>query len=61
MKYQTKAEALQHLSKNPLAAKKQTAMIDYVYDECGSMVSQINLDGIEIDCHQSKMSRVMSY
>ena len=60
MKYPTKAEAMQHLSKNPIAAKKQTEMIDCMYG-IDEPVSQSELDGIELDCHQAAMKKAMSY
>jgi hypothetical protein len=60
MKYQTKSEAMQHLSNKPIVAKKQIEMIDCMY-EIGEMVSQNDLDGIDMDCHQVEMKKAMSY
>ena len=60
MKYQTKTEAMQHLSNEPDVAKKQTEMIDCMYG-IGETVSQNDLDGIDMDCHQAAMKKAMSY
>lgn len=60
MKYETKAEAMKHLSQNPAAAKKQTKMINLVYG-IDMQVSQNDLDGIEMDFHQNAMKKTMSY
>jgi hypothetical protein len=60
MKYQTKDEAMQHLSAKPAVAKKQADMIDCMYG-IGEQVSQNDLDGIDMDCHQAAMKKAMSY
>jgi hypothetical protein len=60
MKYSTKSEAEQHLSSNPIVAKKQQKMIDCMYG-IGVKVSQNDLDGIDLDCHQAAMKKAMSY
>lgn len=60
IKYQTKAEAMQHLSERPYVAKKQTEMIDCMYG-IGNQVSQMDLDGIEMDFNRKIMKKAMSY
>jgi hypothetical protein len=60
MKYSTKIEAMEHVSKNPIVASKQIDMIECMYG-IGEQVSQNELDGIDLDCHQAAMKKAMSY
>jgi hypothetical protein len=60
MKYQTKNEAMQHLSDRPMVAAKQTKMINSMYS-VDMLVSQDDIDGIALDCHQDAMAEAMSY
>jgi len=59
-KYETKEEALQHLSAKQTVAAKQKKMIEAYYG-VGLKMSQNDLDNIELDCHQDNMRKAMSY
>lgn len=60
VKYETREEALQHISTNPMTAAKQRKMVESMY-EFGMKVSQNDLDNIALDCHKDNMRKAMSY
>lgn len=60
MKYETKEEAMKHLSSKPNVAAKQTEMIECMY-KFNMKVSQNDLDNIELDFHKDAMKKTMSY
>jgi predicted metalloenzyme YecM len=61
MKYETKEEAMKHISTtNTKVAAKQTEMINLMYD-FGMTVTQNDMDNIALDCHKDAMKKAMSY
>ena len=60
MEYSTKAEAMQHISNRPQVATRQVKMINSLYDH-GCTVTQNDLDGVSMDCHDEMMDKAMSY
>jgi hypothetical protein len=60
-KFETKEEALQHISAtNKALAAKQINMINMMY-EFDMKVNLNDLENIALDCHQANMKRAMSY
>jgi len=61
MTYETKEEAMKHISTtNSKAAAKQAEMISLMYDY-EMKVTQNDLDNIALDAHKDAMRKAMSY